>query len=62
MTSLAPQKIAYTREEAAAALGISVYKVAAAVRDNTLPAKRNGKDILIAGTDLIDWFNSWETA
>lgn len=56
------EKIAYTREEAADAAGVSVYKVRAAIRDSILPAKKNGKDIVILAADLREWVDGWEAA
>ena len=61
MSVLKP-KIAYTREEAAEATGMSVYKVRAAINDSILPAKKLGRDIVILHDDLTAWVNSWEVA
>lgn len=60
--SLEVTKRGYTREEAAEYAGVSLWKVADAVRSNTLPAKRNGRDIVVLREDLDTWIDSWEVA
>nr|WP_278101121.1 helix-turn-helix domain-containing protein [Microbacterium proteolyticum] len=58
----APSKRMYTREEAAEYCGISYYKIANAVRNNTIPARKNGRDILIDVADLDAYIDSFEVA
>jgi excisionase family DNA binding protein len=54
-------KRGFTREEAADYVGVSFYKIAAAIRENRLPAKRHGKDVIVLREDLdafIDQMNA----
>lgn len=53
------ERIAYSREDAARQVGVSVYKVMSAIRSGELPARRHGKDITVSHADLVDWYNSW---
>lgn len=55
-------KRGFSREQAADYCGVSIYKVAIAVRRNTLPARRHGKDIVIFREDLDAWMDGWEPA
>jgi excisionase family DNA binding protein len=48
----------YTREEAADYSGVTVYKIAKAIRDATLPAKRHGKDVVVERADLDAWIDA----
>jgi excisionase family DNA binding protein len=57
---MGPVKRGYTREEAAIYLGISVWKVKDLVRDNRLPAKNDGRDVLIDVRDLDAYFDGLE--
>ena len=54
-------KRAFTREEAAEYTGLSIYKIKAAIRDNLIPAKRHGKDVLVLREDLDALLESMET-
>ncbi|MCJ1708710.1 helix-turn-helix domain-containing protein [Microbacterium sp. VKM Ac-2923] len=40
--------------------GVSIYKVAVAIRQNTLPARRHGKDIVVLREDLDAWMDGWD--
>jgi len=51
-----------SREDAAAYAGVSVYKIKAAIRDNYLVARQQGKDIVVFLEDLDEWMNTWEVA
>ncbi|WP_270353541.1 helix-turn-helix domain-containing protein [Microbacterium testaceum] len=53
-------KRGFSREQAADYCGVSVYKVAIAIRENLLAARRNGKDIVIFREDLDAWMEGWE--
>ena len=53
-------KRAFTREEAAEYTGLSVYKIRGAIRDNRLPARRDGKDVLVLREDLDALLESME--
>ncbi|MEV7768326.1 helix-turn-helix domain-containing protein [Microbacterium sp. NPDC086615] len=55
-------KRGFSREQAADYCGVSIYKVAIAVRQNTLPARRHGKDTIIFREDLDAWMDGWEIA
>lgn len=52
----------FSREDAAAYAGISVYRIRAAIRDNRLPAKKHGKDILVLREDLDAYIDAMEPA
>jgi len=54
-------KRGFSREEAADYCGVSTYKVAAAIRQNWLPAVRNGKAVILLREDLEMWMDTWET-
>lgn len=53
-------KRAFTREEAATYTGLSIYKIKTAIRDNELPAKRRGKDVLVLREDLDSLIDAME--
>lgn len=55
-------KRGFSREQAADYCGVSIYKVAIAVRRNILPARRHGKDTVIFREDLDAWMDGWEIA
>jgi excisionase family DNA binding protein len=52
----------FTREEAADYCGLNYYKIAKAVREDRLPAKRHGRDILIDRADLDAFIDQMEVA
>lgn len=52
----------FSREQAADYCGLSIYKVAIAIRQDTLPARRHGKDIVIFREDLDAWMDGWASA
>lgn len=54
-------KRAFSREEAAEYTGLSVYKIRIAIRENRLPARRDGKDVLVFREDLDALLESMET-
>lgn len=45
-------KRGFTREEAAEYTGLSIYKIQKAIRNNDLPARRMGKDVIVFREDL----------
>lgn len=51
-------KLAYSVQEAAETMSISVSQVRQLIRDNKLPARRLGSKILISGEDLRDYRDS----
>lgn len=55
-------KRGYTREEAASYCGVSVYKIRDAIRDNHLPAKRHGKDVIVLREDLDAFLDQMDAA
>lgn len=55
-------KRGFNREQAADYCGVSMYKVAIAVRQNVLPARRHGKDVVVFREDLDAWMEGWEFA
>nr|DAL17842.1 MAG TPA_asm: helix-turn-helix domain protein [Caudoviricetes sp.] len=56
------EKISYTREQAAEATGLSIYKVKGAIRDGFLPATQHGKDWIVFHDDLVAWARSGKPA
>lgn len=52
----------FTREEAATYCGVNYYKIAKAVRENRIPARRDGRDILIERSDLDAYIDQMEVA
>lgn len=67
---MAASKKAYNRKEAAAEYGVSTATIDRAIATGALRAKRTGRDadgnpagrILIAGSDLDDWFDALDAA
>ncbi|MFG6446471.1 helix-turn-helix domain-containing protein [Microbacterium sp. P07] len=55
-------KNGFTRDQAAEYTGLSIYKIKTAIRDNTLPARQHGKDIIILRGDLDLWMKTWPVA
>lgn len=55
-------KRGFSREQAAGYCGVSIYKVAIAVRQNTLPARRHGKYLIVFREELDAWMDGWEIA
>ena len=56
-------KRGFSREEAAAYAGVSIYKVKTAIRENRLIARKDkgdSKDTVIFREDLDEWMDSWE--
>lgn len=56
------QPRAFSREDAAVYAGVSVYKIKIAIRENRLPAKKHGKDILVLREDLDAFIDEMEAA
>ncbi len=56
------EKRGFTREEAAEYTGLSIYKIKTAIRQNRLPAKKHGKDILVLREDLDAFIDNFENA
>ncbi|MEX8031709.1 helix-turn-helix domain-containing protein [Microbacterium sp. 20-116] len=54
-------KRGFSRDQAADYCGVSVYKVAMAVRHNVLPARRLGKDVVVFREDLDRWMDGWQS-
>jgi excisionase family DNA binding protein len=52
----------FTREEAATYCAVSIDKIKRAIRNNQIPAYRNGRDILIDRADLDTYIDSFEVA
>lgn len=52
------QRLAYTPNEAAQAIGISRNKMYALLKADDIPHKRSGKNILIAVEDLKNWLRN----
>lgn len=55
-------KRGFTRQEAADYVGVSFWKIADAIRENRLPARRHGKDIIVLREDLDAFLDSMAVA
>ena len=62
MTTTEVQRIAYTKAEAAARVGLSVDSISAAIANGDLAAKKYGTKPLISHDELVRWFDSLEDA
>lgn len=51
-------KLAYTVQEAAEAIGVSVSTIRGLIRDNQLPARKAGTKILIRAEDLTGYLDN----
>ena len=60
------QRLSYTREEAAKAMGVSLDTIRRAINGGTLRAKRTGAEgggkYLISADQLKDWFDTLQDA
>lgn len=58
-------KRGFSREEAATYAGVSVYKIAKAIRDNKLIARKDSeksKDLIVFREDLDAYMDQWAVA
>lgn len=56
------ERLVYTPQEAANALGVSYFYVLGAIKSGALKAKKIGKGYRVRISDLDTWFDSLEDA
>ena len=50
--------VAYSRKDAALALGVSVWTVDELIASGEIEARRHGRRILVSAASMIEWFES----